>query len=285
VRTAGKIREAQLAAAGEDNVATVVPDVVQLSLLVEQNFGSMEGKKFYEWPPEWKLSGKIYPRVETQGTVSFVEVESKDAMAQRADTFLDMHLLPLLDDTSGAAEKCIALVSHGIFLSTLWKRLLLRLPAKSVVFSPELQATARPSVEHLGGWSNTGFLELLMIRPEIHKCSSTKGADSSLALVPPSSPAETPVAEDGLGKVEAPPLRVNREVVEDATVRADVAVHDIRPRSHTHRNVQGWKTMILTINGKDHLRNLKRTGGGVGSSRYDSSQKTIETFFKRRKVE
>jgi hypothetical protein len=40
----------------------------------------------------------------------------------------------------------------------------------------------------------------------------------------------------------------------------------------------------LTVNGKDHLKGLKRTGGGVGSSRHDASQKGIESFFKRRKV-
>jgi hypothetical protein len=157
--------------------------VVQLPLLVEQNFGSMEGKKSYKRPPESKLAGKDHHRQKNQGTVGFVDVESKGAMAQRADTFLDTHLLPLLDDTSGVPEMCVALVSHGIFLSTLWKRLLLRLPSKSVVLSPELRATGCPSPEQIGGWSNTGYLELHMTQ-SVTLGGSAEAVSSAVAPVP-----------------------------------------------------------------------------------------------------
>ncbi len=40
---------------------------------------------------------------------------------------------------------------------------------------------------------------------------------------------------------------------------------------------------LITINGRDHLQNLKRTRGGVGSSAYDIRQKQIDGFFKRPK--
>lgn len=266
-KTAGKIREAQLARAGQDNAATPVPEVVQLPLLVEQDFGSMEGKKFY---------GE-----ESKGSAGFVDVESKDAMAQRADTFLDMHLMPLLGETLSATEHCIAIVSHGIFLSTLWKRLLLRLPAKSIALCPELQATARPSLEHLGGWSNTGYLELEMAGPRL----STPTEPSHSSPVPSSLPAETPVTKEGLGEFEAPQVNGDEEVAQKEAAEDYVTKTKVALQVPTPHIAHGWNTTILAINGKDHLKGLKRTGGGVGSSRHDTSQKSIETFFKRRKVE
>ncbi|KAF2829627.1 phosphoglycerate mutase-like protein [Ophiobolus disseminans] len=283
--TAGKIREAQLAAVGDDNATAGVPELAQLPLLVEQDFGSMEGKKFYERPPESKLTGKEHHRLESKGTAGFVDAESKDSMARRADTFLDEHLLPLLNDTIGDAERCIAIVSHGIFLSTLWKRILLRLPAKSVELSPELQATARPSLEHLGGWSNTGYLELHMTQSSAPDTLPNPAASSPAAPVPTPPPAETQVADEGIGKVDVPQASNDPEVVQKNCSDSHTDNATVASQPSTPRIIKGWKTMILTINGKDHLQGLKRTGGGVGSSRHDASQKSIESFFKRRKVE
>ncbi|KAH7090745.1 histidine phosphatase superfamily [Paraphoma chrysanthemicola] len=284
-KTAGKIREGQLASSSSDPLPASIPDVVQLPLLVEQDFGSMEGKKFYERPPESKLTGKEHHRLESKGSPGFVDVESKDSMANRADTFLDEHLLPLLADHSGVAERCIAIVSHGIFLSTLWKRLLLRLPGKSVVLSPELQATARPSLEHLGGWSNTGYLELLMTRPVVPVIAMAADAPSPSITAPFPLPAEMPAAghqvllEDTVpvsGTVSKTPEEQPAEVSrQDPEIELPVLIS---------RVAHGWETTILAINSKDHLKGLKRTGGGVGSSRHDASQKSIDTFFKRRKV-
>lgn len=284
-KTAGKIREAQLASAGGDNAEATVLRVVQLPLLVEQDFGSMEGKKFYERPAESKMTGKEHHRLGSKGTAEFVDVESKDLMARRADTFLDGHLLPLLDDDSGDAEKCIAIVSHGIFLSTLWKRLLLRLPPKSVVLSPELQATARPSLEHLGGWSNTGYLELHMVQSAVPETMPQSAASLHTVPAPSSSPAETPATDEGLGKVEVPETSSDIEVAQKQESVAPDTPTRAAPQTHTPRIAHGWQTTILAINGKDHLKGLKRTGGGVGSSRHDTAQKSIETFFKRRKLD
>lgn len=290
-KTASKIREAQL---GQANADATVPDVVQLPLLVEQNFGSMEGKKFYERPPEANMTGKEHHSEQSKSTAGFADVESKDVMAQRADAFLDAHLLPLLDDTTGIAEKCVAIVSHGIFLSTLWKRLLLRLPPRSVVLSPELQANARPSLEHLGGWSNTGYLDLQMVNATESSGRSTLAEPSTYEATQSSPPAETPIAkspdevmiaDDGLGKIVLPPACDNSAIVEETTAEASNITRSNPELTSTPRLAEGWLTTILSINGKDHLKGLKRTGGGVGSSRHDTSQRSIETFFKRRKVE
>ena len=48
-----------------------------------------------------------------------------------------------------------------------------------------------------------------------------------------------------------------------------------------YASLAGFTMLINTVNGKDHLKHLKRTGGGVGSSKFDDKQKTIESFFKR----
>ena len=42
-----------------------------------------------------------------------------------------------------------------------------------------------------------------------------------------------------------------------------------------------WKMTVRAINCRDHLNNLKRTGGGVGSATYDARQKNLEGFFKK----
>lgn len=41
---------------------------------------------------------------------------------------------------------------------------------------------------------------------------------------------------------------------------------------------------VVTINNKDHLINLKRTRGGLGSSASDDKQKSIDRFFKKPKT-
>jgi hypothetical protein len=271
-KTAGKIREAQSTSANDGNTAKAAPDVMQLPGLMEQDFGSKEGKKFHD-------------RVDNKDTPGFVEVESKDSMAHRAESFLDEHLLPLLGEVSEDTDPVVAIVSHGIFLSTLRKRLLLRLPHKSVALSPELQATARPSLEHLGGWSNTGYLELYMTRVEPDDQSTTAEVHTVPVPEPSSLPAETPPADQGLGEVKVPQAVVEHGPTSQQMPEAPIQAVGTASSTITPRIARKWSTTILAINGKDHLRGLKRTRGGVGSSRHDTSQKSIETFFKRRKAE
>lgn len=291
-KTAGLIRAAQLPqkrdTTGTENVSEDVPGVTQLPILMEQDFGDLEGRKWTDI------------QAELQKKPGFVAVETKDAMGRRADTFLDEHLLPLLGDTTGSDDLTIAIVSHGIFLSTLWKRLLRRLPVKSIALSPDLASTARPSLEHLGGWSNTGYLELHMMRDEVEKSSSSADASPSATSKPDVSRPVESKTDDTIGAVEVPQLVAGETAGE---VEASQAVHEgaaklvdtapaaaaattpTSPRSCKPSSAQGWTTTIMTINGKDHLKGLKRTGGGVGSSRHDASQQGIESFFKRRKVD
>jgi hypothetical protein len=286
VKTAGLIREAQSPKGSTESVQDVL-EVTQLRVLMEQDFGDLEGKKWSEM------------QAELQNKPGYVAVETKEAMGQRADIFLDEYFLPLFDGANGETDPVIAIVSHGVFLSTLWKRLLRRLPAKSISLSPGLQSTARPLLGHLGGWSNTGYLELHMARDETEKSSiSADAAPSPTSELDMSQPVDSN-PDDIIGAVDA--LQVVPQEATGSDGTSSVPTDDVAqvvntapavsapptpstPRTSGSRIARGWKTTVLTVNGKDHLKGLKRTGGGVGSSRHDASQKGIESFFKRRKV-
>lgn len=286
-KTAGLIREAQIP---RKNDTESVPEVIQLRILMEQDFGDLEGKKWTDIQPE------------LQNKPGFVAVETKDAMGRRADTFLDEHLLSLLGNMTGGKDLTIAIVSHGIFLSTLWKRLLRRLPTKSITLSPDLSSTARPSLEHLGGWSNTGYLELHMTRDGVEKSSPDAAAASSATSKLGMSRHEEPKSHGTSSTTRIPRLAVLGTVSKGQASHAahGVAASNVDPIPAAAATpiatpttpistqlgiAESWTTTIMTINGKDHLKGLKRTGGGVGSSRHDVSQRGIESFFKRRKVD
>ncbi|KAF2005051.1 phosphoglycerate mutase-like protein [Amniculicola lignicola CBS 123094] len=265
--TAGLIQEAQVALPATDRS---VPNVVQLPVLMEQDFGFYEGKKWYD------------KRDDPKATPGFVDIESKESLAQRADAFLDSHLLPLLNSSTGPTSKVIAVVSHGIMLSTLWKRLLARLPHHSVTFAPELLANTRaPTLEHLGGWSNTGYLELHMQYAV------------SIAPLESATQAELPQSQDIAGQTSVEAVVDDVPVTKSTTVVAtgsEATMKSDQPTGSVSQGLQvrlptGWTTTIQSVNGKDHLGSLKRTRGGVGSARHDSSQKNIESFFKRKKLE
>ncbi len=104
-------------------------------------------------------------------------------------------------------------------------------------------------MEHLGGWSNTGYLELdiqprhMPIDRHTHKRVTNNNART---------------ADKSSEKQQS-----------DYMISTTFIRHNI---------------VIRTVNGKEHLKGLKRTGGGVGSSKFDEGQKSIESFFKKRKV-
>jgi hypothetical protein len=255
-----------------------VPDVVMLPVLAEQDFGSYEGKKFYEQPAE--SNRQAHNDVE-----GFVDVESKESLARRADSFLDEHLLPIILGVTVHTQQVIAVVSHGIMLSALWKRLLLRLPLHSVTLSTEHAVPHRPSLEHLGGWSNTGYLELYMTQESSQ--GSALGLDvpvSSLTKPSASSPY-TPV----VGVDEGDTIMSQTSTAASPTSASGpptlLVSSDTGGMPGLVKPLHGWKTVIETINGKDHLRTLKRTGGGLGNSRHDPSQRNMDSFFKRQKLD
>ncbi|KKZ62254.1 hypothetical protein EMCG_00421 [[Emmonsia] crescens] len=136
----------------------------------------------------------------------------------------------------------VAVVSHGILLSALWEVLSRLFLSKHIVLGPGVEV-----VKRISSWSNTGYLKLAIGRAE----------DA------PSAPSST--KEDGQAQY-------NVDASNMAEERPDV------PNSPLHSHTM----TILTINGRQHLSNLRRTPG-VGSSKHDGTQERIDNFFQKLK--
>lgn len=262
-------------------------NVTTVDSLIERDFGYYEGKtnRVRKGPDQEKH--KREP--------GFVDVESKDNLGVRADLFLDQHLLPILEDEAdfgGAAEHVVAIVSHGILLSSLWRRLLLRLGPKSVKVSREvIAARGQVVLAHLGGWSNTGFLELSIqsvdppsspeldivlppVTPSLEEQATTTDVPSPKSpivtsppqLVTESSEAEMPTDQlDVVGRVSVP----------------EAALEPAASEEDDPRLLDGFRTTILVVDGQQHLQGLKRQRGGIGRAEHDDKQQSMTAFFKR----
>jgi len=219
---------------------------IQLPILREQDFGFFEGKSWSLRLPD------VITADDPRSKPDFRDKETPEAIAQRANLFLESHLLPLLlAEQEPDQEHVVAVVSHGITLSVLWRCLLLRFGPQTVNIGPAVRHSASfTPLEYLPGWSNTGYLEL-----EIRR----------LIRDPVPSVVPIPVSNNMPG---APPP-------EYPTLLENVATTSVPG------GLIGWGIIIKTVNGKDHLMNLKRTGGGVGSAKHDERQKKIEGFFKK----
>jgi hypothetical protein len=152
-------------------------------------------------------------------------------MNVRAKAFLIDFILPLFA-TADDARDCqrVAIVSHGLFLSVLWKTLLHKFDAGSVTLGPNVEVLSygRP-LEYLPSWTNTGFLE-----------ATISGKEDK-----PAAPGSQPV------------------------------------QSQSGSALSGYSMTVLDINSKDHLLDLKRARGGLGSAAYDAKQQSLDGFFKR----
>ncbi|KAL9104766.1 MAG: hypothetical protein Q9163_000316 [Psora crenata] len=136
--------------------------VLPLGVLREQDFGFYEGKPFSARSRNLNKSGKDAHRSKHLNDQHFKDVESKQSMVARMDQYLHDHLFPIWDQEDGVGEATVAIVSHGIILSHLWRCLLKVFPKHSVALSPGIYIGTGGvmNLEFLGGWSNTGYLEL-----------------------------------------------------------------------------------------------------------------------------
>lgn len=195
-------------------------------------------------------------------------------MAKRADHFLDHHLLPLFDSDSVINEHTVAVVSHGILLSNLWRRLLLRLPRKSLAIAPEVMAVRGDIIlEHLGGWSNTGCLHLSIRRDDMPNSFEAKPVSKSEPSdhTPTISKSDPLLAETSA----VPPTTRSKSPETGPEVASDTSVA---------RMLHDYSTKILAIDDKQHLVGLKRQRGGIGRSAHDESQKKLDGFFKKQRT-
>lgn len=264
-KTAQAIQKAQLSEV----------QLVQASDLVEQDFGYYEGKPFHARTTP-KLSGRDAHRKDHRNDPGFVDVETKDAMAKRCDRFLDEHLMGLFGSGDDTRDMTVAVVSHGILLSNLWRRLLLRLPRRSITIASEIKAMRDDrTLEHLGGWSNTGYLELLF---EKH--------DAEHAAVAPTegpSPANGAVVVSSATLVNANELSVPINSDPYAKV-VEVAQSREKSTGVANQKLLGWSVTIVAIDSKEHLIGLKRQRGGIGSLAHDDGQRKLDGFFKKQRT-
>ena len=171
--------------------------------------------------------------------------ESREQVQDRAYAFIKTYLTPHL---AYPEPRTIAVVSHGMLLHALWRCLVLLQRRNDISFclgGRKVEDSKMNPLEYIATWSNTGFMELDIC------CTGLSPSEG----VAPSSSYST-LSE---------------------CISSHRSFHG-RSRVHVSMTVKG-------IDLKDHLQSLKRTRGGIGSSKHDESQKLIDSFVKRRKFD
>lgn len=275
VKTAEAIREAQ---------SPAPPPTTKLQLLREQDFGFYEGKKFIERPREGNQNGKDVHIEAHHNNPGFVDVESKMSMGIRVESFIDMHLVPLMHEVE--EDRSVAVVAHDIILSHLWRAMLKRF-YPFVTAAPGVLDGRGMGLEYLGGWSNTGYLDL-----EVKKRTGFSGISSESAtgadISSKTSPLSTSIAPalpdgstSGVIRLEAPSTS-SSSILHKHSVPPTLEVDTAPP---SPRSLIGLALTVKAVNSQEHLKNLKKTRGGIGSLKHDSRQQTVDSFFKKRKFE
>jgi hypothetical protein len=231
---------------------------------MEQDFGSNEGKSFRPLKSAQDQFTMQDPLDSRSEKPRFVPPESAKSMEERMDRFLDLYLLPILSQLHQREDPTIAIVSHGIILAVLWRRVLHRLPSGGVSIDTEMPKGLQVSVDKIRHWSNTGYLELEIVQQLV-------GADASQKSHGPAVESSTLLQE-------------HSENVGNYSPQS--TTHDVQtgPLSTYTYDLASCHLVIKTINGKSHLQGLKRTRGGIGSSKHDEGQQRIDMFMKRKKI-
>lgn len=214
---------------------------------MEQDFGFYEGKPFIARSQGSTKFGRQAHADTHSDTPGFVDVESKASIDQRSIRFIDQHLEKLILDHQHEETYSVAIVAHGILLSHLWRCFLRQLPLQSVSIAKDvLGSRGDITLERLGGFSNTGFLEL---------------------SIDPTRPDDAVTVD------------VSAELQEQTHVESDF----VQDTAAKQEGLQGLTTVVLTVNGQQHLQGVKRARGGIGRMKFDEGQKTLDTFFKKPK--
>ncbi|OAP55520.1 hypothetical protein AYL99_10493 [Fonsecaea erecta] len=158
------------------------PGVVRLELLREQDFGSLE---LVHWSSR-RAQHTLDPKIPNPEDPSFRPQETTEAMAIRAELFLNDFILPHFASAENAREseqECVAVVSHGLFLSVLWQTLLRKFRTSSITLGPNVETGGynRP-LEHLPSWTNTGFLEVTIQRPVAERADQPRIQQHSILM-------------------------------------------------------------------------------------------------------
>jgi len=252
VKTADAIRDAQ---------SRTPPEITKLELLREQDFGFYEMKKFFQRPQDSSgTTGKDGHLEAHRNDPGFQDIESKESMKLRMDSFVDIHLVQLLVDVEDGHT--VVIVAHGIILSHLWRAILKRFNPGNVSVTPGIPAAERGfSLEYLGGWSNTGYMDL-----------EVKKNDAALTTIPAKTSPSNSVSSVLPSANESSTATRAKQPTDLSSNTASTMIRHI-------------SVVVKAVNSQEHLKGLKKTRGGIGSLKHDSSQKTVDSFFKKRRLE
>ena len=160
-----------------DSFSTATSQLTLTPYLREKDFGSLEGVKWYTLSASMRSSSSS-----SLSSTPFVASESQESMTSRVQLFLSEFLVPvILNDDSAIADgshRNVAVVSHGIILRQLWQSILSLFDPQRLQVSNEVVARGGTGVPSHPPWSNTGFLELIIERPET---TTIVSADTSLS--------------------------------------------------------------------------------------------------------
>jgi broad specificity phosphatase PhoE len=257
-------------------------ETTKLELLREQDFGSYEGKAYAERPRGADKRGQDAHLASVHNDPDFKDRESKDSMTRRMRTFMDSYLVPLLDN--GADDDTVAVIAHGIILSYLWKGILVRFDPRNIGLSPSVMVADRGmGLQYLGGWSNTGYMDLEIKRRPI----SAPAASTTFPSEPESSTVDL-TSKSTSAVYETPTSRIATGLAEPETLHgiismpSQASLNFLTPLPQL--SFQHLSLTVRAVNNQDHVRDFKKTRGGIGSLKYDEKQTTMDSFVKRRKI-
>jgi broad specificity phosphatase PhoE len=274
-KTAESIRLAQ---------STAPSETVKLELLREQDFGYYEGRTFLERQKGSDKSGKDVHGDIHADEHGFQDVESKESMKLRVNLFIDLHLVDHL--LSRADDETLVVVAHGIILSYLWRAILRRFDPPNISLGSGVAMHDGRGLYYLGGWSNTGVLDLeikkIPIPSSLFEPEPRSGVD--VGPVVSSSSAST-LTSDGFPEAHPPDSVPKRRLPNTNALPSIRLAVDSVPASTSTSKLANLSLVVKAVNCQAHLRGLKKTRGGIGSAKHDDKQQTVDSFFKKRKIE
>ncbi|KAI1001973.1 hypothetical protein K3495_g6231 [Podosphaera aphanis] len=240
--------------------------ILALEILREKDFGTHEGQKISKRKRE--------PDSETmtdRPNVTAENGESRNSMITRANLFIDQQLAKAILDAK--ESHTVVVVSHGIFLRHLWWCLVNRFHRDNTRSLFESGDHPTDYTNHIGSWSNTGYLEISIERPDMepppdnssrNENITASKLDVSIGGIPSTSKKATPIGPkshliaSGYSPVSSMTLNNYSKVLLEMIL------------------------VIISINNRQHLKGLKKTPRGIGSLKHDNRQKVMDSFFTKR---
>lgn len=271
--TADAIREAQY---------PFVPDLTKLELLREQDFGLWEGMTYSQRPRFATTQDEEAYLLQSSKEPGFRKVETKEEMNNRMEKFVDDHLLDKI--RAAKDDETVAVVAHGIILSHLWKVFLGRFPLANVAVTSDVQQADRGfSLAYIGMWSNTGFLDLeVKLKQKAVEHLIPGQADSPTASA--SSPQSDIIDFAPTTSAEQAPTNLGGAQPPSPVKAFSLQTSSILNLEPLRLKLLDMSLVVKAVNSQPHLKGLKKTRGGIGSLAHDNNQRTMDHFFKRRKL-